>query len=552
MRGQEEFLRELCRRAARRLDLWRAVHGATRWLPAGLALSAAVYIPVRLGLLDLGPYTLLPLVAPPLFVLLRAVVQVLLSRSTSLHGALLLDRRAGLKERLTAALERLEGGEERGPMERALLRDAYFASRVLDLRRLVPIRPSKRAVWALLPTAAMLGSWLFLGPLPGSEAMRRKAFRETAKAEAQRLERLAEEVRKHAEGRRRAEMLQLARDLEGLARKLRAFRTTKREALREMHELARKIARQQGARARRALDGLSKAASSLNPSKLRSADLREFARLLRGLDLEGASKVLRNLERRLKEGRLSQAGARKLADDLERAAKALRGTCPKTARKLEEAARSLRSGRCRSAGNCLKGACEALSEEMGSDIAYLAAVEVATEGLEEAKAVVAYADMACPYCHGTGKVGGKPCSHCGGTGFCGLQGASCASKAGVGGSEWGRGSANKGGRGGRMAGPTGAKHVAKGRRPKRRGKYEPLYRPERAAVRTRDVHVKSGARGRAVAEEPDLPVPEPVRTPLFEASLEEARQRAEREVEREKVPLRYRRVVKSYFEALTE
>lgn len=158
--NDREMVRNTLRRLSRRLRLVRAVTTGSRFLAVGLLLAAAPLL--AKGLLPSGaPWVAAGLVAGPaiLGLLYGAVL-----RARPAHIARLADRRLGLKERLTCAVEHL-GGENPTEIVQAQLAETAARIRAIRPREAFPFRlmPEARLIG---PLAALLVALALLPPIP--------------------------------------------------------------------------------------------------------------------------------------------------------------------------------------------------------------------------------------------------------------------------------------------------------------------------------------------------------------------------------------------------
>ena len=158
--NDREMIRNTLRRLSRRLRLVRAVTTGSRFLAAGLLLAAAPLL--AKGLLPSGaPWVAAGLVAGPaiLGLLYGAVL-----RARPAHVARLADRRLGLKERLTCAVEHL-AGENPTEIVQAQLAETAARIRAIRPRDAFPFRlmPEARLIG---PLAALVLALALLPPIP--------------------------------------------------------------------------------------------------------------------------------------------------------------------------------------------------------------------------------------------------------------------------------------------------------------------------------------------------------------------------------------------------
>jgi len=90
--------------------------------------------------------------------LLSAIVMTWVKRPQRLIAAVEVDRRFGLKERLSSALH-LSSNDRQTPVGAALLQDAAGRAERIDIRDKFPVGFSRQHLWLLIPALITLGAW---------------------------------------------------------------------------------------------------------------------------------------------------------------------------------------------------------------------------------------------------------------------------------------------------------------------------------------------------------------------------------------------------------
>ena len=147
-------LRTQVRRAAWRLGLQRFV------AVLGWCLTATLLAALALVVIDkFRPLRIIPEAwiggAVGLGFLAAAVWAMFSLRKPLDAAALEIDRRCGLKERVSTALS-LSRQQDASPAGQAVLADARHRIQRVDVAGSFAIRPSRRLLWPLLPAAALL------------------------------------------------------------------------------------------------------------------------------------------------------------------------------------------------------------------------------------------------------------------------------------------------------------------------------------------------------------------------------------------------------------
>lgn len=235
---ERELLLELIEQARRRLASRRAWRwgGRTGLVGAAAALVAALaqtVVPLDLPAAALAAAGL----AAGIVVALAAGVLV---RPSPLWAAQVLDYRCGLADRLATAVEVISGRHLSTALTEAAVADAAAHAAVLDLRRTVRSGPDRSMTAALgLALAAVLAAEGLGGlSLPGTPA------REVARAiqrEGKRLERVGETMEERARAERARITRRLVPELRALGEAFQRERLGRSGALARIESLARKI-----------------------------------------------------------------------------------------------------------------------------------------------------------------------------------------------------------------------------------------------------------------------------------------------------------------------
>lgn len=309
-----DTLAEQVRQARRRLTLQRFL-AAAPWCLFVALVVAAVAVAV-------DKYR--PLVGQPWHWLaggaaagvLTAAVWALWKRDTPLAAALEVDRRFGLKERLSSALA-LSAKDRETAAGQALLADALRRAGGLDVGERFTLQAGRWAWLPIAPTAAALLVMLLVTPA-AKKTQAKSAADADVKKQVQKstaaLQKKLAERRKQAEeeGLKEAENLleRLERGTQELARTTEADR---KQTLMKLNDLAKDLEKR-----REQLGGAEKLQQQLNQLRsLERGPADEFAKSLRQGDFAKAKRELEELRKKLAENKLDDAAQKELAQQLE-------------------------------------------------------------------------------------------------------------------------------------------------------------------------------------------------------------------------------------------
>jgi hypothetical protein len=348
-------LDRLHRRWRRRLNLLRAVRWGARGAVAGLALG------VVLAAVGLGRQVLLREAYLPLLVSLTvsgaaaaALLGMVWPRSRQ-QSARLLDRRLGLRERLSTAVElALAGWPGSGPMPLWQLDETLRYCQGVDARSALrpPLPGRELALAALMALVALLP--LRFGERAFEAAAQQAAIRQAIEAEVGRVEALQQMVSsaERLQPEARHELLQQLQRLEDeldQARSLEQAVAALVEGEGALRSWAPDSAQQAG-------DELRRAGASLSES--RDPGLAALGQDLQEGDFRSAAERLARMELPTED----RAAALARASELEAAAESLQSAEPGLADAFRAAAEALREGDAGAAQQALASAAEALAD----------------------------------------------------------------------------------------------------------------------------------------------------------------------------------------------
>jgi len=359
--------------------------GAAVGLGAGLSLALAARLwPLLRARSLVGLAGLLALIG----VAVGLVVVWLRPRPLS-RLARIFDRRFGLAERLTTAVE-IGTGQLRATREMAgaQLADALDAAARVDLAATLPLRGSRRASFACGVLAAALALSLGL-PNPQEDVLaRRAAVRAAVEEQIEDLEAAREEV-VQAEGLAEAEREMLLQALEeaiaALKEDLGEGRATPEEAVAALSEAEQALAGLQDPGAAGVQAGLERAAGEMADSEL----TRDIAEALARGDYEAAARALAAYSVVTGEP-LTREQELDLARQLAEAAEALAGSDPDLAEQLTQAVEAIERSDVAEAREAIRDAAQRVGEA-GALVQRQEAVERALAQLQEGREQIARA-----------------------------------------------------------------------------------------------------------------------------------------------------------------
>ncbi len=369
-----------------RWGLWLRMVESLTWGPWGAACGAAT------GMLVALMARVWPLMLTRWLIALSGTLTLVgfaigtvtpwLRPRSPLRLAYIFDRRLGLAERLTTALELSAGRiKTTREMAHAQISDALQAARSIDIQALLPLRASRRALVAfgLMVFALVLLFWL---PNPQDLVLlQRAALRKTIEAQRERLEAIRQEAAQ-AEGLSDADREAI---LQALDQALSALdkRRTPQEAVAVLSDAERKLAELRDPGTARLQTGMERAAAEMADSPLTSAISEALARG----DYREAARALAAYSGT--EGRpLTREEELELARELEQAAQTLGDADRELAQELREAAEAIRRGDIARARQAIRQAARQM-DTSGERIARESTVEKTLSGLQDSRLQIA-------------------------------------------------------------------------------------------------------------------------------------------------------------------
>ena len=269
---------------------------------------------------------------------LTAAVLTWKGRSTSMDVAVEVDKRFGLKERLSSAMS-LSDSEAETKAGQALVADAESQAQTIDVRDEFRYRPSWRALLPLIPIVLLIGLMF----IPNAE---KKVVAAEGEAIAKKKrEVVVTEFKKKIEEKRERRLTKglkdADKDVKSLEEKFDKLleegnMDDKKQSLVKLNDIKKQIEDKQ-----REVGNSKELRESLNKLKdSGTGPAKELADAMSEGDMEAAKKAIKKLADKLKSGKLSKVEMKKLAKDMEDMAQQLQKIADKheaEKKKLEDA-----------------------------------------------------------------------------------------------------------------------------------------------------------------------------------------------------------------------
>jgi hypothetical protein len=307
-------LRKQVMKAYRRLLLQQFLYVSSFTLSLGLALAAIVIGVDKLYPLGVAPGTWLAMGA--CLGLLTALAWTFWTRRGPVDAAIEIDRRFGLKERISTALALPESALDT-PAGAAVVRDAIRRVSQIDIGERFRLHWSRWSLLPLAPAAIAVALSLFVPPLARQQATAAQARVEVQKQ----VQNSAKELQKKlAQQREQADKLQL-QDAEELLNKLEKATQRdlaqndldKKQALVKLNDLSKELEER-----RQQLANSQSLRQQLNDLKdLNRGPADKFAQAMKEGNVKQALEELTKLQKELNAGKLDEAAKEQLANQLE-------------------------------------------------------------------------------------------------------------------------------------------------------------------------------------------------------------------------------------------
>lgn len=343
----------------RRLRVAASVLWGPRGIIAGLVIATGTALVARTRPWLLPDQVILVAVAAVAAGLAAALVLVWAWPRSVRHNARYFDRRFGLKERVSTALE-LTGGAiaQSGPLGERQLVDAIDHANRVNAAAYLPLRVRRWEIAALLGLAVLLALLLATRNPQAEELESRRQMQSAIDSQAAQLEEAIEQVEANPD-LSEAEQEALAEAMREALETLEQPDISQQEAMAALAEAAQQLESLGEGMVPEQQAAYQDAASELAGSELTS----ELAQALDKPDLGQAAEAMDDLAQQLAQSDLSQTEREDLAGRLDQAAEKLENTNPALAEKLREAAEALREGDIEQAQQKLREAAELMREQ---------------------------------------------------------------------------------------------------------------------------------------------------------------------------------------------
>lgn len=288
---------------------------------------------------------------------LFAIVATVWSRSSDLEAAIELDRRFGLKERVSSSLA-LSEEEIQSPAGQALMNDAVHRVSRLEVGERFPVQLSRRAWLPLVPAIAAFVLCFLSDPTRQNPSQAQASSEVQAiKQSAKPLARQAEERKLEAEKKNLKDAADMLRKIEEAAREMsKKDEGDRREALAKLNDLAKQVEKR-----REALSQGEKLKDHLSQMKeLPKGPAEKLANAMKNGDFEKALKELENLKGQFAQGNMSAAQQKEFALQMQ----AMRSAMQKIAESHKKARENLQKQLEQAQQNQDQEAAEKLQEQL--------------------------------------------------------------------------------------------------------------------------------------------------------------------------------------------
>jgi hypothetical protein len=356
-------------------DRRRRLAGTLAWAPrglaAGLAVATVIAVAARLWPLLSTPWLLALAALWALLGSLAAALVVWLWPATPLELARAFDRRLGLRERVSTALE-LESGALVAPAGLAERQraDALRAAAAADPVAAIPLRLARRDGLLALAALALLAAAIWVPNPMQARLAERAAVREAVEAQIEEIEALRDEIAADP-ALSEADRAALLEVLDSTVERLQAGDLTREEALAELTEAGQQLRQLGGEDALAEASALQAAGEGLRESAVTDA----LGAALEQGDFATAAAILEDLSDELGQA-LTRDEELALAEQLDEAAAELAASNPELAGQFSAAAEAIRRGEIEAAREALAQA-SATTNQTGQAAAAAQAAQAA-------------------------------------------------------------------------------------------------------------------------------------------------------------------------------
>ena len=261
-------------------------------------------------------------------------------RPSRLHSAIELDRRFGLRERISSAMQ-LDPEARQTAVGDALLKDAAAKAERIDVRDHFPVKTSPQTPWVLLPLLSCIALfWVpdaelpAIAKLPGKAAERLNNIKNQTKP-------ILAQIKKQREALEEKGLQDAADEFKRLEKKLEDLQKTNtldsKKLLSDFNEIKKEM--EQRKESLGGADSLKKALDSLK--NLDKGPAEKVADALKDGDFDKAGKELEKMLEQMKSGNLNDEQKQQLAKQLEQMQKAIEKSQEQQKQAIEDALKEL-------------------------------------------------------------------------------------------------------------------------------------------------------------------------------------------------------------------
>jgi len=261
-------------------------------------------------------------------------------RPSAMHSAIEIDRRFGLRERISSALQ-LNATEKQTPVGEALLNDAAAKAERIEVQDHFPIRTAPQTPWVALPFLSCIALfWIPDADLPLIEKMPGTSSERLTNIKSQ-TKPILEMIRKKREDAEEKGLQEAADEFKKIEKKLEDFQKANtvdsKKMLSDFNEIKKEIERK-----KEALGGSDSVKKALdNLKNIDKGPAEKIADALKDGDFEKAGDELEKMLNQMKSGKMTDDQKKQLAKQLDQMQKAIEKAQNQEKQAIEEAKKEL-------------------------------------------------------------------------------------------------------------------------------------------------------------------------------------------------------------------
>ncbi len=280
------------------------------------------------------------LIGGGLAALIMAGTIALFYRPSALYSAVEIDRRFGLRERISSALQ-LDPTEKQSPVGEALLNDAATKAERIEVREHFPIRTAPQTPWVALPFLSCIALfWVPDAELPSIEKMPGTTSERLTNIKNQTKPILAM-IKKMREDAEEKDLKEAADEFKKIEKKLEEFQKSStvdsKKMLSDFNEIKKEIERR-----KESLGGSDSVKKALdNLKNIDKGPAEKIADALKDGNFEKAGDELEKMLNQMKSGNMSEDQKKQLAKQLDQMQKALEKAQDQEKQAIDDAKKEL-------------------------------------------------------------------------------------------------------------------------------------------------------------------------------------------------------------------